>query len=253
MRRHHHEQRHLTIEVQNAAAAVDDSQVRGREPDNVAAAALACSPTTATDGERCWPAVGQRYVGLVTDGIHLRSNAGFTGTETHHTISDGTEQRATDHHCRTLRRWHRRQHGATRARPLTIAAAAGLLANDSDGDGDALSVLSFSAAANGTLNVVTDGASPTLNPGHRYRNDHLRSASSTTTSSGNLDHRGAERWQSMTATRCSDDRRGCQPARQRQRRHILRVLASRLERYAVVDSGFRDDLYDQRRNPTAGN
>ena len=41
---------------------------------------------------------------------------------------------------------------------LAVGVAAGLLANDSDADGDALQVLSFEAPANGTLNVVTDGS-----------------------------------------------------------------------------------------------
>ncbi|MFB1031869.1 MAG: Ig-like domain-containing protein, partial [Thauera sp.] len=39
-----------------------------------------------------------------------------------------------------------------------MGAAAGLLANDTDADGDALQVLSFEAPANGSLNVVTDGS-----------------------------------------------------------------------------------------------
>ena len=71
---------------------------------------------------------------------------------------------------------------------LTIAAAAGLLANDSDGDGDALSVLSFSAAANGTLNVVTDGSfTYAPNPGFTGTETITYTISDgTTTSSGTL-------------------------------------------------------------------
>jgi VCBS repeat-containing protein len=41
---------------------------------------------------------------------------------------------------------------------LTVAVGSGLLANDSDPDGDPLSVLSFQAAANGTLNLASDGS-----------------------------------------------------------------------------------------------
>ena len=41
---------------------------------------------------------------------------------------------------------------------LTVAAAAGLLANDTDADGDPLNVQSIEAPANGTLNIATDGS-----------------------------------------------------------------------------------------------
>ena len=41
---------------------------------------------------------------------------------------------------------------------LTVAAAAGLLANDTDADGDSLNVQSIEAPANGTLNIATDGS-----------------------------------------------------------------------------------------------
>ncbi|HNP52331.1 MAG TPA: PKD domain-containing protein, partial [Nitrosomonas nitrosa] len=46
---------------------------------------------------------------------------------------------------------------------LIVSAAGGLLANDTDADGDALSVVSFAAPSNGTLNVAADG-SFTYNP-----------------------------------------------------------------------------------------
>ena len=41
---------------------------------------------------------------------------------------------------------------------LNVNAALGLLANDSDADGDPLSVLAVAAPANGTLNIATDGS-----------------------------------------------------------------------------------------------
>ena len=41
---------------------------------------------------------------------------------------------------------------------LTVAALDGLLANDTDADGDSLNVQSIEAPANGTLNIATDGS-----------------------------------------------------------------------------------------------
>ncbi|MCB1954378.1 MAG: FG-GAP repeat protein [Rhodocyclaceae bacterium] len=41
---------------------------------------------------------------------------------------------------------------------LSVDAAAGVLANDSDADGDTLSVVAFQPAANGTLNIAADGS-----------------------------------------------------------------------------------------------
>ena len=42
--------------------------------------------------------------------------------------------------------------------PLTVDALAGVLANDSDPDGDPISVVSFFNTSNGTLNMATDGS-----------------------------------------------------------------------------------------------
>ncbi|ENO83574.1 hypothetical protein C667_24579, partial [Thauera phenylacetica B4P] len=41
---------------------------------------------------------------------------------------------------------------------LTVGVAAGLLANDTDADGDVLRVLNIEAPANGSLNALTDGS-----------------------------------------------------------------------------------------------
>src|SRR5690606_24863025 len=41
---------------------------------------------------------------------------------------------------------------------LVVSAAAGLLANDSDLDGDALLVLNYTPPANGVMNLLTDGS-----------------------------------------------------------------------------------------------
>jgi len=41
---------------------------------------------------------------------------------------------------------------------LSVSALAGLLANDADADGDALSVTSIEAPSNGTINIATDGS-----------------------------------------------------------------------------------------------
>ena len=81
-------------------------------------------------------------------GFELHSNPGFVGAGTiSYTISDGTSTAGTTDH-RGAEYATSGVATATRCagETLTIAAAAGLLANDSDGDSDALSVLSFSAA-----------------------------------------------------------------------------------------------------------
>ena len=124
-----------------------------------------------------------------------RSNAGFTGAETiSYTISDGASTASgqltinvTLPGIRHQWRWPTATR-CMRGETLTIAAAAGLLANDSDGDGDALSVLSFSAAANGTLNVVTDGSfTYAPNPGFTGTETITYTISDgTTTSSGTV-------------------------------------------------------------------
>ena len=85
--------------------------------------------------------------------IHVYINAGFTGAETiSYTISDGTSTASGQLTINVTPPGNTPpvavadSYTVHAGETLTIAAAAGLLANDSDGDGDALSVLSFSAA-----------------------------------------------------------------------------------------------------------
>jgi VCBS repeat-containing protein len=99
-----------------------------------------------------------------TDGSFTYTpNAGFSGTETIlYTISDGFAQATATLTIEV----------AANAAPvaaddsyatgfgdvLTVNAAAGLLANDSDPDLDAISVVLVGSAANGVLNAFTDGS-----------------------------------------------------------------------------------------------
>jgi hypothetical protein len=71
---------------------------------------------------------------------------------------------------------------------LSITAAVGLLSNDSDADGDALSVNSIQAPANGTLNIATDGSfTYTPDPGFVGTEDLTYTVSDgTTTSTGTV-------------------------------------------------------------------
>ena len=100
---------------------------------------------------------------VVTDGSFTYTpNAGFVGSEVlTYTVSDGTTTSTgeftivVENEAPVVQDESYTVHtGQT----LAVGVAAGLLANDSDADGDALQVLSFEAPANGTLNVVTDGS-----------------------------------------------------------------------------------------------
>ncbi|GAB1459288.1 hypothetical protein MASR2M50_10620 [Thauera sp.] len=78
---------------------------------------------------------------------------------------------------------------------LAVGAAAGLLANDTDADGDALQVLSFEAPANGLLNVVTDG-SFTYTPNAGFVGTEVLTytvSDGITTRTGEVHDRGRER------------------------------------------------------------
>ncbi|MEI4235039.1 Ig-like domain-containing protein, partial [Roseovarius sp. D22-M7] len=88
---------------------------------------------------------------------------GFVGAETiSYTVSDGT---ATDQGTLTIDVVNEgpvvadETYSADDGETLTIGAAAGLLANDSDPDAaDTIFVQSFTAADNGDLSVTTDGS-----------------------------------------------------------------------------------------------
>ena len=178
-------------------AVADSYTVHAGETLTIAAAAGLLANDSDGDGDALsvlsFSAAANGTLNVVTDGSFTYApNPGFTGTETiTYTISDGT---TTSSGTLTIEV----QNAAPAAvddsytvhagETLTIAAAAGLLANDSDGDGDALSVLSFSAAANGTLNVVTDGSfTYAPNPGFTGTETITYTISDgTTTSSGTL-------------------------------------------------------------------
>ena len=100
---------------------------------------------------------------IVTDGsFEYTPNAGFAGVETiTYTISDGvtTAQASLEITVTNTAPVAQDDSYTVKAgQTLTVAALDGLLANDSDVDGDALTVISYSAPANGALNIVTDGS-----------------------------------------------------------------------------------------------
>ncbi|RTL17565.1 MAG: tandem-95 repeat protein, partial [Rhodocyclaceae bacterium] len=131
-----------------------------------AAAGLLANDTDA-DGDALqvlsFEAPANGLLNVVTDGSFTYTpNAGFVGTEVlTYTVSDGITTRTgeltivVENEAPVVNDETYTVHAG---QILAVSAAAGLLANDSDADGDALQVLSFEAPANGSLNVVTDGS-----------------------------------------------------------------------------------------------
>ncbi|MBS0510204.1 MAG: cadherin-like domain-containing protein [Proteobacteria bacterium] len=107
------------------------------------------------------PANGSLNVG--TDGSFTYTpKAGFAGAELlSYTVSDGTAQVAGEFTINVenaapiiANESYKTDAGTT----LNVAALAGLLANDTDADGDQLQVLGFEDAANGTLSLASNGS-----------------------------------------------------------------------------------------------
>ena len=192
----------LAIEVQNVAPVAGDDIYSVQTGNTLVI--LAPAGVLANDGDPDGDLLsvvshGDAANGAISidaDGaLNYTPNPGFVGAETiSYTISDGTSTASGQLTINVTPPGNTPpvavadSYTVHAGETLTIAAAAGLLANDSDGDGDALSVLSFSAAANGTLNVVTDGSfTYAPNPGFTGTETITYTISDgTTTSSGTL-------------------------------------------------------------------
>jgi uncharacterized lipoprotein NlpE involved in copper resistance len=100
---------------------------------------------------------------VVTDGSFTYTpNAGFVGSEVlTYTVSDGITTRTgeltivVENEAPVV---NDETYSVHAGEVLAVGAAAGLLANDTDADGDTLRVMNFEAPANGSLTVVTDGS-----------------------------------------------------------------------------------------------
>ncbi|HRM67977.1 MAG TPA: PKD domain-containing protein, partial [Thauera phenylacetica] len=100
---------------------------------------------------------------LFTDGSFTYTpDAAFVGSEVlTYTVSDGTDTRTgtvtivVENEAPVVQDETYTVHAGD---VLTVSAAAGLLANDTDADGDVLRVLNIEAPANGSLNALTDGS-----------------------------------------------------------------------------------------------
>ncbi|NDK36985.1 Ig-like domain-containing protein, partial [Rhodovulum sulfidophilum] len=102
-------------------------------------------------------------INIAADGsFDYTPNAGFVGTEVlTYTVSDGTtfsQAEVTIAVANTPPAAVDDSYSVHAGEVLTVAAGAGLLANDSDADGDAINVTSIEAPANGTINIAADGS-----------------------------------------------------------------------------------------------
>jgi hypothetical protein len=159
----------LTIVVENEAPVVNDEtySVHAGEVLAVGAAAGLLANDTDADGDTLrvmnFEAPANGSLTVVTDGSFTYTpNAGFVGTEVlSYTVSDGITTRTgeltivVENEAPVVQD---ETYSVNAGETLAVNAAAGLLANDTDADGDALRVMNFEAPANGSLTVVTDGS-----------------------------------------------------------------------------------------------
>ncbi len=159
----------FTINVENTPPVISNEtySVHAGTQLSVAAAAGLLANDTDADGDPLqvlnFEAPANGTLNLFTDGSFTYTpNAGFTGAEVlTYTVSDGTDAVAGEFTINVentppvISNETYSVHAGTK---LSVAAAAGLLANDTDADGDPLQVLNFEAPANGTLNLYTDGS-----------------------------------------------------------------------------------------------
>ena len=165
----------LVIEVQNVAPVAGDDTYSVQTGN--ALVILAPAGVLANDGDPDGDVLsvvshGDAANGAISidaDGaLNYTPNPGFVGAETiSYTISDGTSTASGQLTINVTPPGNTPpvavadSYTVHAGETLTIAAAAGLLANDSDGDGDALSVLSFSAGQR-YVEWSPTAASPTL-------------------------------------------------------------------------------------------
>ncbi|MCP5250377.1 MAG: DUF4347 domain-containing protein [Burkholderiales bacterium] len=153
--------------------AIDDNYaVHANETLVVNAAGGVLANDTDADGDALsvvsFAVPSNGVINMTADGAFTYTpNAGFVGNETlNYTITDGiTFDSGTFviDVTNTAPVANNDAYAVKANETLIVNAAGGLLANDTDADGDALSVVSFVAPSNGTLNVAADG-SFTYNP-----------------------------------------------------------------------------------------
>jgi len=159
----------VTIVVENEAPAVQDETytVHAGNVLTVGAAAGLLANDSDLDGDALqvlnFTPPSNGTMNLLTDGSFTYTpDAGFVGSEVlTYTVSDGTETRTgqvtivVENEAPTV---NDESYSVQAGNVLTVDAAAGLLANDSDLDGDALLVLNFTPPSNGIMNLLTDGS-----------------------------------------------------------------------------------------------
>ena len=160
----------ITVTGENdAPTAVDDDYATGF---GVALAVDADAGLLANDGDLDGDAISvvsfqvaaNGELNVLADGSFTYApDAGFSGTETIlYTISDGfafaTATLEITVEANTPPTAVDDDYATGFGVALAVDADAGLLANDGDLDGDAISVVSFQVAANGELNVLADGS-----------------------------------------------------------------------------------------------
>ncbi|TFL17982.1 Ig-like domain-containing protein [Jannaschia formosa] len=159
----------VTISVENAAPVANDDgyAVDDGEVLTVAAGAGLLANDTDADGDtltvQSITAPTNGTLNIATDGSFTYTpDAGFVGQEVlTYTITDGAET-ATGEVTISVENdppvANDDSYSVDDGEVLTVAAGAGLLANDTDADGDTLTVQSITAPTNGTLNIATDGS-----------------------------------------------------------------------------------------------
>ncbi len=159
----------VTIVVENEAPAVQDETYTVHAGDVLAVGAAAglLANDSDLDGDALqvvnFTPPSNGTMNLLTDGSFTYTpDAGFVGSEVlTYTVSDGITTRTgtvtivVENEAPVVQDETYTVHTGN---VLTVGAAAGLLANDSDLDGDALQVLNFTPPSNGTMNLLTDGS-----------------------------------------------------------------------------------------------
>ncbi len=159
----------LVITVGNTApeAVADAYSVHAGQVLNVAAAAGVLANDSDLDGDAISvtsvTAPSNGALTMLADGsFSYTPDNGFVGTETlTYTVTDGTETVSGQLVItvgNTAPEAVADAYSVHAGQVLNVAAAAGVLANDSDLDGDAISVTSVTAPSNGALTMLADGS-----------------------------------------------------------------------------------------------
>ncbi|PWN07633.1 hypothetical protein DDZ15_05090 [Rhodohalobacter mucosus] len=159
----------MTIAVENQPPVANDDSYTTRPGTDliVDAATGLLANDTDPDGDpltvQSIEAPVNGVINIATDGsFEYTPDAGFAGTETlTYTITDGTATATGTVTIAVENQPPVANDDSYTTRPgtdLIVDAATGLLANDTDPDGDPLTVQSIEAPANGVINIATDGS-----------------------------------------------------------------------------------------------